>query len=1003
MVDIPENKSIIKNKKINTQMRTQTPGGPTARANFATPFVGGDALVKTVDNLSKLANSVADEQAVARAKQKGYDEQQKVGSKQFLGKDDATPAFTLTGKALQEGRSVAFINAKKNELDELKLIASKNPNSFATYSEEADNYKTQWLENVPSFMTAQMSDLFEEKNSIYGVQVQGKEIQNQIADNIAKVDERLSKDMNAVYGMFRDPNVSNEDIVARVVEITDHLNIDYPKVQASSSHLRKNQKLVKKILKMNIAEKEWLNASPEKRAEIKKKAAEGILLGGETGEAFSGFFPDGLELTLEERTELVSLIDSLEKNFTTTNQRAINANDNAFATVIKNIEDGRGFEIQSTQDSGDFSIVFRDQEKYDFDDYAEAWLQLGKDQTYIDQKKEEFETAYLIGEAKRKGYMLPTGSAESAEYISTLEANIAEIEKSTDSITKNAYLEIYEKQLIAFKETQDAKSKALADPNINLADYLLDQKVVELKTPDKAGLDQLNYDLSILTNTPLQVSESIPNTIVNTIKNELQKSTGSEQQNGMFRIEQDLGTNHTISALQDIVKTSDNIVDDSKLAIFGIVDANKQEYAFSVGIEYENNLSLLINEDENTVKKVENAIKLEVENVFADGGQLEFVGNSLQKESLKGLFAIVYADKLKRLDNDQALEATIQYIKDTHYIGDLTDNITIIASKRDIPNENVMFEYRKIYNNWLNDPIGHGSRSATSDKIHDLMENIEDAKVYVTNNGIQVVDPISGREMFFQKIPNATGQNVYSENAIQPFYKRETVALQDKDHLGSGLIKYDHNKFEQNFDPLSAPIETFDIEGPTTEQYKKSLDDKAQEAVIDFFAFKDKNLRIEKGPTEEEPFLFFNKQTGEQLTVDEAKNLSAEFDARQNAVNLDVINEMDRPGTIDTFVLGVINHAVVVNQLQPWMLEYMAANIPYAERLKDKFVRQAVLDQIKDNHVSFVNGIPLKGTNGGVHQGISWLTTTIREMDETVLENYRETPPDFGLDEVGGS
>jgi len=45
-------------------------------------------LVKTVDNLSKLANSVADEQAVARAKQKGYDEQQKVGSKQFLGKDD---------------------------------------------------------------------------------------------------------------------------------------------------------------------------------------------------------------------------------------------------------------------------------------------------------------------------------------------------------------------------------------------------------------------------------------------------------------------------------------------------------------------------------------------------------------------------------------------------------------------------------------------------------------------------------------------------------------------------------------------------------------------------------------------------------------------------------------------------------------------------------------------------------------------------------------------------
>ena len=71
MVDIPSNNNVIKNRKINTQMRTETPGGPTARANFAVPYTAGDAAVKTVNNLSKMANTIADEQAYARAKQKG--------------------------------------------------------------------------------------------------------------------------------------------------------------------------------------------------------------------------------------------------------------------------------------------------------------------------------------------------------------------------------------------------------------------------------------------------------------------------------------------------------------------------------------------------------------------------------------------------------------------------------------------------------------------------------------------------------------------------------------------------------------------------------------------------------------------------------------------------------------------------------------------------------------------------------------------------------------------
>lgn len=995
MVDIPSNNNVIKNRKINTQMRTETPGGPTARANFAVPYTAGDAAVKTVNNLSKMANTIADEQAYARAKQKGFDEQTAVGGTQFTGKDSVAPAFTITGKALQEGRSVAYINAKKNELEELKLIGEKNPNNAEAYQLAADEYKTKWLENVPSFMTSQMSQLFDEKNTIVGNQVQAREIQGTIQKNIAEVDERLSKDLNAVYGMFRDANVSNEDIVARVIEITDHLNIDYPKVQASQGHLRKNQKLVSKFIKMSIAEKEWLNASPEKRKQLMEAAQMGKLEGGETGEAFSSFFKNGLELTVEEQKELVQLFDGLEKDFTASNELAINQNNSNFESTIKDIKNGKGFALTSTQDSGDYSVVFRQQEVFDFDDYADNWKRLGKDDQFIAQKKQEFEFAYEIAEATRKGNIFPIGSSQGADYIATLQSQIAELEKSnTDDITKGTYKRLLEDKIDAFRETQTAKEKALADPNTNLADYLIDQGVVRLSTPDKAGLDMLNYELSVLTNTPLNVSESLPAAIVNQVKGNLNKTSGLEQMQSLDQVVNNIGENHTISALQDIVKTSDATQDDAKLAIFGIVDRSQQEYAFSTGIEFDNNLTVLLDkfEDKNTVTTVKNQIMSDVNDVFEDGGALDFVGNSLQKESLKGLVATVYADKLKRNDPEVAMQQTVDFITSTHYVGELTDNTTIIASKRDIPNDQEFSKYRGAYNAFLNDPIGHGARSATSDKIQDLLTDLDEQKVYVTHNGIQVVDNDTGRELFFQKIPNATGRNIYSEMAIQPYNTRESITLQDKDHMGSAQIKYDHNTFNENFDPLTEPLETMDIEGPTTERLKKNLDDKAREAVISFFTLGDKNLRIEAGTTDDEPLVFFNKQTGEQIDVETAKQISSEFDARQNAVNLEVINELDRPGSIDNLVLAVINHAVVVNQLQPWMLDYMAENITYTQKLQDRFTKQAVFDQIKNNHASFVNGIPLKGSNGGVHSGLSWLTTTVREIDEQDLEKYRPAP-----------
>ena len=64
MVDIPTNKNIIKNKKVNTQMQTETGSRLTPTSNFTMPVTEGASAIKIVDNVSQLANKLADKQAI---------------------------------------------------------------------------------------------------------------------------------------------------------------------------------------------------------------------------------------------------------------------------------------------------------------------------------------------------------------------------------------------------------------------------------------------------------------------------------------------------------------------------------------------------------------------------------------------------------------------------------------------------------------------------------------------------------------------------------------------------------------------------------------------------------------------------------------------------------------------------------------------------------------------------------------------------------------------------
>ena len=148
MVDIPTNKNIIKNKKVNTQMQTETGSRLTPTSNFTMPVTEGASAIKIVDNVSQLANKLADKQAINIAYDKGLKAQKQAGT-DYVAKQGT--AFTLTGEAFQKGANLAFTNSKQLELSkELKQIATDNPLDVEKYNTLAEEYKTKWSEDLPS-------------------------------------------------------------------------------------------------------------------------------------------------------------------------------------------------------------------------------------------------------------------------------------------------------------------------------------------------------------------------------------------------------------------------------------------------------------------------------------------------------------------------------------------------------------------------------------------------------------------------------------------------------------------------------------------------------------------------------------------------------------------------------------------------------------------------------------------------------------------------------------
>ena len=128
MPGIPSNPNLIRNAKPPVKQNTGTGDNITPKAVFALPYQGGEAAMNMVDNISKFANNVADEDAKNKAFQEGKDREtaaNKAGTTTIS--NELLPSWTISGKAFEEGQNIAFLTHQ-----ELKIKPKKRPRNANT-------------------------------------------------------------------------------------------------------------------------------------------------------------------------------------------------------------------------------------------------------------------------------------------------------------------------------------------------------------------------------------------------------------------------------------------------------------------------------------------------------------------------------------------------------------------------------------------------------------------------------------------------------------------------------------------------------------------------------------------------------------------------------------------------------------------------------------------------------------------------------------------------------
>ena len=949
----PERPDVIKGKRRNMQMNTETGSRLTPRNNFALPYQEGNAAIKIVDNVSKLANNLADKQTVDAAYDRGLRTQQ--DSESYVAKQ-GTP-FTLAGTAFQKGANVAYVNSKTIELGrELKQIATDNPlnnDKFMTMSEE---YKTKWSEDLPSNLQAALTEKFNSEQARFSTTIQTNLKIDERNTQINTHKEKYGLTMQKIKGAIETGNtIGLPEYFAELQSEFETFDTVY---QVGSNNQNARAQITQLTIAKAILEQEYKNSDTAGRIKIKNQLQNGTYTFGELGEEYASVIPGGFKFGVKDTTALLSVIDETDKVITDAFADARGLKNDALENTNKKIAEGkttRFVTFAEGPDGFEKTVVEQQQDNIDIEELKELQYSDTEIADIIDKRAQ----AEAIGDYTFRATVLSL--PQSSTLITELENQLTELESSNLSAAEKIKGKaLINKQIQAVEQVRNQKREILNDPSKDIASYVIDS--LGLKQDENLfsdeGLNAFRKRTEQYFNVPVSLVNMMPVSVANTVTgNILGKTNADEMINAVGNAKAQYPENFN-NLIKKASRSSEEPQTDALLVAADVLDTdeNTARLMFDAISQYNVNLeasSGKLPADVNT--KVDTYINNTVGDIYKDGGAyFNLTGADTDLgQSHRAMYKVMFTKYFAlHGDEEQAHRLTQEQMDKSFTTIDMPNGTQALFSNTIIKTDSDKAQITNLVEDMMNNPARYSTITGAPDGYEDFVNNTDQYLFVSKNGGIQVLDK-NGTQIMFQKLPSGADEYVYADMTVTPpGFRKAPAVYEDAENTWVTTLNLQTKEFEKNYDELVF-VETYDETGDGGFQRTKTINEK----MTDYADHYNKTLPLED----------------RKKYVDW---MAGELDPEQRY----------KPE------LKAISIAMVNGDLLDWHLEWLGNNIEHLQKLRNGFARKKILQIYKD---SGLLQLPSNNDAPITMSPLQSLTVVVRDLTSDDYLEFRPEPTEI--------
>jgi len=511
MATIPETppaQPTLPGSKRRVTIPTYGESSASVQGGFAQPYIAGETTARLVGQITETLNTIADKDAEQNAKIKGYQEQQaqiEAGNPEYLGSGNA---FSISGRAYQQGASVAMINNKKGEFDKkLSELAIKRQFNSEAFLKEATELKTTIFKNIPANLQAALDEDFEKSKNNFNTQINIQTLQQTFENNKKDVKEGIYRDTAKIFNSISAGGLTSADMPDYFASIARNLNSLKTDYNAGPTELRETVTEIRSNIAGHYLRHEFDNRAlqPDGINKLKNEIRTGQYTFGELGEEFGQFIPGGKELTVNEQAAYLTIIEKYEKEYAKENAGQKFIFKTETEGKINDLADGFGGFQASYNEQG--RLVVKDNPALMAYDVSKATL-LGV------PKEDQLEDQLNLKAAHMAGSIVLKAALEDEAVMSDAKNTIKAWKDNLNSISDPTSKALYRKAITyAESRVDDIIKKRLEDKSKgeSFNTYLQYRAVFGnteyIDTNTAPGLRKLKTEYEQWNNSPLNVSE----------------------------------------------------------------------------------------------------------------------------------------------------------------------------------------------------------------------------------------------------------------------------------------------------------------------------------------------------------------------------------------------------------------------------------------------------------------------------------------------------------------